>query len=121
VIAILRRPQSNYGPRYYLNYAVWLRQLGTAVHPREEMCHIRMRADSVVSDDAQLTSVLDMDTNMPLDRRRQILETVMMTELIPFIDQSRTIDAIKKLIGEGRLRGAMVHAQARPLLHPSDV
>jgi hypothetical protein len=70
VVEIVNLQKSQYGPLYYLNYALWLRALGEEQFPREERCHVRMRADNIVSSEAQLARLLDLRSDLGESERR---------------------------------------------------
>lgn len=42
-VIVVELQKSQYGPKYYVNIAWWLRLLGNASAPKEHACHVRTR------------------------------------------------------------------------------
>jgi hypothetical protein len=118
VVEVVNLQKSQYGRQYYLNYALWLRALGEESFPKEEKCHIRMRATAMVSSDsvADLGRLLDLESSVADTERRSRFAILLTQELLPFADTCRTVHGLRSLLQAGRLKKAMVHVRAKALL-----
>lgn len=114
VVQVLNLQKSRFGQQYYLNFGVWLRVLEEAKEPKEEQCHIRIRADEVAREGAGLPRLLDLDTEVP-DRERRICECVS-ADVLPFAEQCCSIEGLRDLYKAGAFKRAMLTAATRALL-----
>lgn len=119
VVEVANLQKSQYGHQYYLNYALWLRALGEETFPKEEKCHIRMRAGAIVSSKAQLDRLLDLETDAADNERRSEFADLLTSEFMPFAGACRTVKGLRSLLETGRLRKAMVHVAAKAALSSS--
>ena len=119
VVEVVNLQKSQYGHQYYLNYALWLRALGEESFPKEEKCHIRMRAGSIVSSEEQLVRILDFDSDATDTDRRSEFAKLLAFEFLPFADNCRTLAGLRSLLMAGRLNKAMVHAASKRVLNVS--
>jgi hypothetical protein len=115
-VEVVNLQKSQYGHQYYLNYAVWFRALGEEAFPKEERCHVRMRAGAIVSPEAQLGRLLDLESGVADVERRSELADLLAREFLPFADACRTVKGIRSHFEAGRLKKAMVHVRAKALL-----
>jgi hypothetical protein len=116
VVQVVNLQKSQYGQKYYINFAVWLLALGETQFPREEQCHIRFRVDSLVTNEDQYQELLDLESNLNIDNRDDLLRQTLTSSLQPFIDTTFTTQGIRRLFVEGALRSGMVHVHAKRML-----
>lgn len=117
VVEVVNLQKSQFGHQYYLNYALWLRPLGEATFPKEEKCHIRMRANAIASSEAQLGRLLDLESGAPETERRSEFANILTAEFLPFADACRTVNSLRSLLESGKLKKAMVHKAAKEVLN----
>lgn len=49
-IAVLNLQGSQWGPAFYVNLGIYLRELGAEERPAERRCHVRLRAGQLMMD-----------------------------------------------------------------------
>lgn len=114
VVQVVNLQKSQWGDQYYVNFAVWLLALGHAELPPQAQCHVRLRADDIVSSKVELRRLLDLDVQVA--DRRAAFARVLADELLPFADEARTLAGLRRLARVKRLKNALVLARARALL-----
>lgn len=117
-ILVVDLQKSQYGPQYYLNLGIWLKQLGRTQAPKEHQCHIRLRATSLPNEDAKLLErALDLeDQSMSPEQREKFIVEYIQKEVLPFMEMTGTVDGVATAFGSSKLSRAMVHQKARELL-----
>ncbi len=117
-ILVVDLQKSQYGPQYYLNLGIWLKQLGKAQTPKEHQCHIRLRATSLPSVGAKLLErALDLeDMSMSAEQREKFIVEYMQKEVLPFMELTGTVKGTDTAMAGGKLSAAMVHEKAREWL-----
>jgi hypothetical protein len=115
VVEVVNLQKSQYGSQYYVNYAIWLRRLGDASFPKEEHCHIRMRASTICASE-ELRRLLDLESDIDGDARRSAFARLLTNEFVPFSDSCRSLAGLRQLYEQGRFKQAMVDARAKALL-----
>lgn len=75
VVSVLHLQKSQFGPRYYVNLAVWFRALGDEKYPKERQCHLRTRLEEIVTPEQaqRLDSLLDCEHPVDEDVRAESL------------------------------------------------
>ena len=75
-ICVLNLQKSSWGPRFYLNAAVWFTRLGPERRPKEYNCHIIWRVDSLMIGEQSkaFTEALSLDHSIPDDRRYSLIK-----------------------------------------------
>jgi hypothetical protein len=119
VVEVVNLQKSQYGNQYYLNYGLWLCALGEEAFPKEEKCHIRMRASAIVSSEAQLGRLADLESSVADSERRPGFARLITDEFLPFAEGCRTVSGLRSFLQAGRLNKAMVHVRAKAILGPS--
>lgn len=105
---------SSYGSSYYVNLAVYLKQLGDLRFPREEQCHIRIRLSSLAG--GTVDRVLDFEHGSMDDvKRASVLRAAMLDHGIPFLEECSTLKGIRRAIRAKRLSDAFVHKEVKRL------
>lgn len=117
VLEVMHLQRSQFGPQYYINYALWLKALGEPEPlPKEHQCHIRMREDDIIEGDKRIRSLLDLESDIaPEDRQREIMDFIS-NSFTTLSDQCRTLDGMRRLFIEGRFSGVLILATARRVL-----
>lgn len=94
-IAVVNLQGSQYGGRYYLNVALWLKALGDDARPRENHCHIRTRLGQL-TDERAASAALDMQTPLHDDERRAAFGSLLDTVVTPALAHTRTLDELRQ-------------------------
>lgn len=118
VVELLNLQKSRWGPTYYLNFAVWLLALGNEVFPNEEKCHVRLRADSIAPSERELEGLLSLESGVSDSDRRTALSRFLESYVLPFAAECETVAGLRSLLATGKLRKALIRAEARILLEP---
>ncbi len=117
VTQALNLQKSQYGPSYYVNVGWWLRGLGDVKFPKDHQWHISIRLESLVANRAdEVKALLDLDTAIAEAERRQQLRDLLESELHPVLDRTSSLDGLRELRREGRLKAAAVRGPAIPIL-----
>jgi len=113
--------RSQWGPQYYLNLGLWLLHLGETSNPREDECHIRIRAGELLSlqeagwDDA----LLDLET--PWDDEKRAMKIKATAEAFrALLETMSSLHGIKELYRAGLLDDAAIVKEARALLEQEE-
>lgn len=78
---------------------------------------IGIRLDSLVANRAEeLKVLLDLDSGLGETERGQRLHDLLDSELRPVLDRTLSVDGLRALRGEGRLKAAAVRVPAIPIL-----
>jgi len=117
-ILVVALQKSQYGPQYYLNLGIWLKQLGEEQAPKEHQCHIRLRATSLPVERAKLLErALDLkELSMSPEQRERFIVEYIQKEALPFMELTGTVEGAGTALAGGKLSRAMVHKKARELL-----
>jgi hypothetical protein len=117
VIEAVNLQKSQYGPRYYVNVGWWLRSLGDVKFPKDHQWHIGIRLESLAVNCAEdVKALLDLDSGIAESERSQRLRDLLEAELRPVLDRTRSVDGLRELRREGRLKAAAVRGPAIPIL-----
>jgi hypothetical protein len=117
-ILVVNLQKSQWGPQFYINLAVWVRQLGDEPSPRESICHIRARATSLPSGSAkQLGQALNLeDESMSMERREALIAGFMRQEALPFLESLSTLEGIQSVLEQQRLKGCFISGPLEEML-----
>lgn len=113
-IAVVNLQGSQWGGRYYVNVALWLKALGDADTPPENKCHIRTRLTRLDTG-RMLSDALDMTTVLDDSRRSEILRKSLDAFAEPWLRLASSVDGLK-LDGETFLDKCLVNAEAQSFL-----
>lgn len=116
IVEVINLQKSQWSPQYYLNFGFWLRSLGEELFPRTERCHINGRVNRVVPSGGGLVELLDLASDIEDAQRSDALVRVLVGELVPFVDGTRTEHGLRSHFKAGRFESCGVHVRARPLL-----
>ena len=117
-ITLVNLQKSQWGGQYYVNLAVYLRDLGKATSPLEHQAHIRARLTAVAADcDLAIETALDLErSGVTTDQRRSTLTNALETVALPFLAERSALPRLRLLHAEGRLGPVMMLKDARELL-----
>ena len=117
-IGVLNLQKSNYGEKYYINLALWIKQLGDADAPQEHKCHVRCRWEDIVKEDEKLLErLLNLEIDVPA--RDERLRSALTNFVVPFFMQTRSIEQIKQLQTTDLWPPSiLVRREAQELLNP---
>jgi hypothetical protein len=117
VISVSNLQKSQYGPRYYINQAFWLRQLGDERFPKEYKCHIWGRLESLLPDELErITRLLDLEYEMSDEQRINELVGLLTERLLPLIEQGSSVAGLRALFDAGVFKAAGIRGPAQGLL-----
>jgi len=116
-ILVVNLQKSQWGPQYYINLAVWVKQLGDASTPKEYQCHIRQRATDLPDKRAKtLERALDLeDESMSIEQREACIDELMRESAIPFLESLSTLEGIRSALEAQKLKGCFVNRQLKEL------
>lgn len=115
VITVLNLQRSQYSLGYYVNAGWWLRTLGEAKFPKENQLHVRIRLDALVPDRAEEVKAL-LDLEQSVENRAERLRELLRSELLPILETADSVEGLRALRRENRLKAAAVRGSAMPLL-----
>lgn len=120
-ILVVNLQKSQWGPQYYINLAVWVKQLGDVSTPKEYQCHIRQRATDLPDKRAKtLERALDLeDESMSMEQREACIDELMRESAIPFLESLSTVEGIRSALEAQKLKGCFVNRQLKELLAAS--
>jgi hypothetical protein len=117
VIQAMNLQKSQYGPSYYVNLGWWLRSLGDAKFPKDHQWHIGIRLESLAGTRAdEVKALMDLESGISEKERGRQLQELFESELRPVLDRTRSVDGLRALRREGRLKAAAVRGPAIPIL-----
>lgn len=117
-VVVVNLQKSNFGEQYYVNLAVWLRALGDASEPKEQLCHVRLRSTALDAERQKYweDKVFNLEYPLPDEERDALSRSFMESNALPFLRAAASLDGLRNLQGEGRLKGAAVMAKAQSLI-----
>jgi hypothetical protein len=117
VISVSNLQKSQYGQKYYVNQAFWLRELGDECFPKENKCHIRMRLGSLVGDQSdRLDQLLDMKYEASDESRILELAALFGVGLSRVIERGDSLRGLRALLDEGAFKAAAIRGPAQAVL-----
>ncbi len=118
-IAVIELQKSNYGPKYFVNFALWFVPLGDVNFPKEHECHVRTRLDNLVAPDQEqrLSELLDLDVAVDDADRREEFGAILRTDLWPVVAELASVDRLVTSPTGKRLQNvSLVRGSAQKLL-----
>ncbi len=99
-IAVLNLQKSNYDATFFLNVGFWLRKIEEVEHPKDELCHIRTRAEELWPTGNPSIGVLLGESTRCDDCAVRItaIRTFIREHIIPLLLEGSTIPGIVKLL-----------------------
>jgi len=117
-ITLLDLQKSQWGGQYYVNLAIYLRELGTAAAPAEHQAHIRVRLDSIGRHfEPSIAEALDLErTEMSADARKATLTRALREVAVPFLLDRSVIPMLRALLAKAELGPVLITRTAREFL-----
>ena len=88
--------QREFGTTYFLNAAIFIRALGNDEYPKEQHCHIRIRAEQIVMDGNLSRTLLHFEPDSSLDFERAQAITLVIEKTAMWLQRLDTIAAVKR-------------------------
>jgi len=114
-IVVVGLQKSDYDEKYYINWGLWLKRLGSAAFPKDNHCHIQSRLTSLFPDDVALieeASLLDTASPEVLER----LVGIVQSKLIPLCVDCSTEQQLRELLATGRFKKSLIMKNAKDAL-----
>ncbi|AKJ07781.1 uncharacterized protein DUF4304 [Archangium gephyra] len=117
-LLVVNLQKSLYGPQHYINLAAWVKHLGDAEFPKEYQCHVRVRATSLPTHNAEaLGHALNLgDESMDTEQREAFIARFMREEAIPFLESLGTWEGIRAAVNAGKLKKGLIYKEVQALL-----
>ncbi len=100
VIQIVNVQKSNYGRKYYINIALWLKARGRlpAGKTQEYLWHVRSRWEQIIprADCNRLERLLDLeDTSIDDENRAAEISRYVRDFILPFFERTKSLGALR--------------------------
>ncbi|MCA9316950.1 MAG: DUF4304 domain-containing protein [Planctomycetes bacterium] len=119
---VVNLQKSQFGNQYYLNFGIYVADLGDLTAPRAHQCHFNARVDVRDRADERLWKhVLDLDRPMEPEARAQSLDALLQRSLIQPLDRLRSLDDMRRAHVEGWLPGGLMAKSLRTSLDAGQV
>jgi hypothetical protein len=117
-ISVFNLQKSSYGPQYYVNIAIWLKQLGDVQTPQEQHCHIRLRWESIIPEKVEnLQNLMDFSDSLGNEADRELrISKVINDYITPYYEITSSLSGVKEIYGTPSLPSYVVVAKARQLI-----
>ena len=117
-VAVVNLQKSQYGPRYYVNVALWFLGIEASASPKPSHCHVQTRLESLVEDEERLRveELLDLEVDVGDDQRRCGLLAVFGTQLGPILDASQTLVGLTSPAGRRLLEKSLIDGDGQRFL-----
>jgi hypothetical protein len=114
-IAVVNLQGSQWGGRYYVNVALWLKAVGEPDDPRENKCHIRTRLTQLVPEPGLVDDVLTASSGLTDEVRGIRFRGLLDDYLSPILGSTGTLQELRAN-RDGFLSRFLVGRDALPLL-----
>lgn len=117
-VFVLNLQKSNYAVRYYVNAALWLLAVGSADAPKPSQCQIQTRLEELLPPDLEerLTALLDLDSAIEDDARREELLGLLHQYVLPLMEASSTLEGLRSGEGQRFVKASLVDGDGQRLL-----
>jgi hypothetical protein len=117
-ISLVNLQKSEFGGRFYINLAVYLRDLGTATSPSEYQSHIRVRLSAIAGKEAsEVERALDLERpDMTTARRSEVLSRALTLIALPFLAERSVLPRLRELHSTAQLGPVLLTKATRELL-----
>ena len=118
VILVANLQKSQWGQQYYINLAIWLKRLEKNKFPKENECHIRLRAHSLSANDDEFFDIaLDLEEKtLTPEVRYEKIRSILSENVIPFLYRCGSVREIKEEFQKGHLSNAMIRKEVKHIL-----
>jgi hypothetical protein len=121
VVAVVDLQKSQYGPKYYVNVAFWLRAVGDERFPKTWKSHIAGRITDLPGvERGRVECLLDLECAVRDEQRVDELSALLATAVIPFIERGASLAGLRSMIDDGTLNAWLLRVEAQEKLgtHP---
>jgi Domain of unknown function (DUF4304) len=94
-VAVVNLQGSQWGGRYYVNVALWLKALGEADQPPQNQCHIRTRLTQLVPDPSALDDLLTANNGLTEQERGTRFRELLDEYLAPVLATTGTLQELR--------------------------
>jgi len=117
-ISVINLQKSQWGGQYYVNLAVYLRDLGNSTLPQESQSHIRVRLTAIVGSDAvSVEEALDLEREgLSAERRKELVTEALQAIAVPFLASRSDLPSLRELHARRGLGPVLITKGARELL-----
>ncbi len=118
LIQVFNIQKSQWGNQFYLNVGVYLRDLGDELNPTEYRCHVRCRAEHLLSsaDFTELHQTLNFDSQIEKADRYQKLNDLIERSALHWFDVNCTIESLGNELSINGTKGFLVFKDVPKLL-----
>lgn len=111
-IVVTNLQKSDWGDLYYINIGIWLKELGDASFPKENECHIGLRAESLFPEQRELI-LLSCSLGKSTPQMLSELSEFFDRHLIPFLHDCTDVNKLRSLMLQGILDTGLIMKEAR--------
>lgn len=114
-IQVIEFQKSDYDEKYYINFGIWLKRLGSPERLIVRRCHMYFRLEAIVRDEFKAIEEggrIDATSLAPLEK----LVELIGSRFIPFSTECLDEAMIRKHYAMGRLTGGLIRLEARKVL-----
>jgi hypothetical protein len=114
-VVVLNIQKSDFDDRYYLNFGIWLKALGTADFPAENKCHIQGRLTSLFPEDVE---IIEMGCRINVDNEENFIQllTLIRTKIVSFFMDCLQNDSLKAKLLKGDFKKSLVMKDVKDIL-----
>lgn len=96
IIQVMNIQKSQWSDRFYINVGIYLKDLGTEARPTEYRCHVRCRAEQLVSpaELPELHLLLNFTEPVPPVERYAKLRAFVAKSVLAWLDANSTKEAL---------------------------
>jgi hypothetical protein len=97
VIQVVGLQKSNWADQYYINLAVWIKQLGKNDFPKPRECHLQCRLGVITEKATELDGALDEEDywKMDAEQRREIIKLAVCNAEFVFFRELEALEQVK--------------------------
>lgn len=117
-IIVLNLQKSQYGPKYFINVALWFTGIGEAITPKPSHCHVQTRLETLVPEAVrlQVEALLDLDVGIDDGERQTELWEVLTRQLEPVIEAGKTLEGLGTDTGRHLLSKSLIDGDGQRFL-----
>jgi hypothetical protein len=97
-ISVFNIQKSQWGDKFYINCAIYLKALGNEKTPPEYRCPVRLRLDDLVSNRNRLSALLDFENNIKTEKRLEEIKTLVRSFALPWLEKYAQLEELKSLV-----------------------
>jgi hypothetical protein len=113
VVQVANLQRSKWGPQFYVNVGILIRQIEDIASPRHSQCHLIGRLEMFVSESRREYCVVDLDSSTAEKRWESILQT-FRNEVVPFFTTCVDESGIRRFLRQGKT--ILITGEARAFL-----